>query len=106
MCTGVLAGLKYPKELIKSLMKVEIMQESVIYQDILDEGMQKGIQKGREEGMEKSILSVLSARFGDIPANLTDVIYHTKNQSRLDKLLKLAATSRTVNEFERMMQKA
>ena len=68
-------------------MKVEIMQESVIYQDILDEGMQKGmqkgiqkgIQKGREEGMEKSILSVLSARFGDIPANLTDVIYHTKN---------------------------
>ena len=69
---------------------------------IIDEG----IQKGWEEGMEKSILSVLSARFGDIPVNLTDVICHTKNQSRLDKLLKLAATSRTVNEFERMMQKA
>ena len=98
VCTGVLAGLKYPKELIKSLMKVEIMRESVIYQDILDEGMEKG--------MEKSIISVLAARFGDIPANLADRIYHTKNQSRLDKLLKLAATSKTVNEFESMMQKA
>ncbi|MDO9516478.1 MAG: Rpn family recombination-promoting nuclease/putative transposase [Methanosarcinaceae archaeon] len=102
VCTSVLAGLKYPKELIKSLMKVEIMRESVIYQDILDEGMEKGMEKG----LEKSIVSVLVARFGDIPANLTDVIYHTKNQSRLDKLLRLAATSTTVNEFEYMMQKA
>ncbi|MCD4814793.1 MAG: hypothetical protein K8R06_00155, partial [Methanosarcinales archaeon] len=42
VCTGVLAGLRYPKELVKSLMKVEIMQESAIYQDILNEGIEKG----------------------------------------------------------------
>lgn len=102
VCTGVLAGLKYPKKLIKNLMKVEIMRESVIYQDILNEGMEKGMEKGREEGIEKSIVSVLSARFGNIPAYLSDMIYNTKSQSRLDKLLRLAATSRTINEFERM----
>ncbi|TRV44296.1 MAG: hypothetical protein EWV53_16510 [Microcystis panniformis Mp_MB_F_20051200_S9] len=29
------------------------MRESVIYQDILEEGEEKGLQKGRQEGEEK-----------------------------------------------------
>lgn len=102
VCTGILAGLKYPKELVKSLMKVEIMQESVIYQDILSEGM----KKGKKEGMEDSIISVLSTRFGNVSANLADMIHHIKNRSRLNKLLKLAVTSRTLSEFEKKMRTA
>ena len=102
VCTGVLAGLRYPKELVKSLMKVEIMQESVIYQDILSEG----IEKGKKEGMEESIISVLSARFGNISANMTDMIHHIRNKSRLNELLKSAATSRSLSEFEQKMRTA
>jgi len=100
VCTGVLAGLRYPKELVKSLMKVEIMQESAIYQDILNEG----IEKGKKEGMEESIISVLSARFGNISANMVDMIHHIRNKSRLNELLKLAATSRTITEFEQKIR--
>ena len=100
VCTGVLAGLRYPKELVKSLMKVEIMQESVIYQDILNEG----IEKGKKEGMEESIISVLSARFGNISTNMVDMIHHIRNKSRLNELLKLAATSRTITEFEQKIR--
>ena len=102
VCTGVLAGLRYPKELVKSLMKVEIMKESVIYQDILSEG----IEKGKKEGMEESIISVLSARFGDISANMTDMIHHIRNKSRLNELLKSAATSGSLSEFEQKMRTA
>ncbi|CCI03925.1 conserved hypothetical protein [Microcystis aeruginosa PCC 9443] len=29
------------------------MRESVIYQDILEEGEEKGLQKGRQEGLQK-----------------------------------------------------
>lgn len=95
-CTGILAGLKYSKELISSLMKVELMKESVIYQSILSEG--------KAEGMEKSIVAVLSVRFGDIPDNLSDSIYHVKNESLLDSLLRLAATTNSLSEFKRVLQ--
>jgi predicted transposase/invertase (TIGR01784 family) len=106
VCTGVLAGLRYPKELVKSLMKVEIMQESVIYQDILNEGIEKGKKEGMEKGMEESIIYVLSARFGNISANMIDMIHHIRNKSRLNELLKLAATSRTITEFEQKIRTA
>lgn len=120
ICTGVLAGLKYPKDLIKSLMKVDIMRESVIYQDILNEGIEMGMEKGLEtgmergletgmergleQGMEKSVISVLSVRFGDVPLDIADMIYHTTNESRLDELLRLAATTDSFSEFERKMR--
>jgi predicted transposase YdaD len=55
VCTGILAGLRYPKEMIESLMKVEIMQESEIYQDILNKGMEKGIEKGMEKKAWKKV---------------------------------------------------
>jgi hypothetical protein len=85
VCTGLLAGLRYPKELIDSLMKVEILEESVIYKDILN--------KGIEKGMEKSIIIVLSTRFNDISPNLIDLIYRIKNESQLNKLLEIAINS-------------
>ena len=110
ICTSILAGLRYPKELIKSLMKVEIMQDSVIYQDIISEGMKKGIAEGKAEGIAEgkaeSIISVLSTRFGNVSANLEDMIHHIKNSSRLNELLKLAVTSNTLSEFEQNLQTA
>ena len=100
VCTGILAGLRYPKELIDSLMKVEILEESVIYKDILN----KGIEKGMEKGMEKSIIIILSTRFNDISPNLINLIYHIKDESKLNKLLKLAIKSNSLSEFEKQIQ--
>jgi predicted transposase YdaD len=37
-CTQLLAGLRFKKDLIRQLFSEEIMRESVIYQDILEEG--------------------------------------------------------------------
>ena len=58
------------------------MRESVIYQDILEEGEEKGLQKGRQEGLREGkeekarqiALKMLSARF-PIPeiAQFTDL---------------------------------
>jgi predicted transposase/invertase (TIGR01784 family) len=43
--TEILAGLRFEKSLIRQLLSEDIMQESVIYQDILQKGEQKGEQK-------------------------------------------------------------
>ena len=54
------------------------MQESVIYQDILQEGLQKGRQEGLQEGRREGkkdgerslILHLLTHKFGEIPPEL------------------------------------
>ena len=103
-CTGILAGLRYPKELIKGIMKVEILEKSEIYQSILNKGIEKGMEKGREEGMEESIIRILSKRFGNISPGLADIIHHAKNESQLHKLIDLALSSNNLSEFENNMQ--
>jgi len=54
-CVQVLAGLRFEKNLITQLFREEIMQESVIYQDIL----QKGLKQGEEQGKKKEALELI-----------------------------------------------
>jgi predicted transposase YdaD len=61
--TQILAGLKYKKELIRQLFREEIMRDSVIYQEILEEGE----QRGREEGERSLVLRLLTRRVGELP---------------------------------------
>jgi predicted transposase/invertase (TIGR01784 family) len=65
--TSILAGLVLNRETIKKILRSEIMRESVIYQDILEEGEEKGRQEGLQEGKEEKArqiaLKMLSAGF-------------------------------------------
>nr|WP_228014459.1 DUF4351 domain-containing protein [Fortiea sp. LEGE XX443] len=62
--------MRFDKSLITQLFREEIMQESVIYQDILQKGLQQGLQQGEERGKKKEaqelILRQLTRRFGAI----------------------------------------
>ena len=69
--TSILAGLVLNRETIKKILRSDIMRESVIYQDILEEGEEKGRQEGEEKGLKKGkeekarqiALKMLSAGF-------------------------------------------
>ncbi|MBW4644376.1 MAG: DUF4351 domain-containing protein [Goleter apudmare HA4340-LM2] len=61
-CVQVLAGLRFEKNLITQLFRGDIMQESVIYQDIL----QKGEERGKKQEALQLILRLLTRRFGAI----------------------------------------
>ncbi|MCA2577233.1 MAG: Rpn family recombination-promoting nuclease/putative transposase [Microcystis sp. M41BS1] len=65
--TSILAGLVLNRETIKKILRRDIMRESVIYQDILEEGEEKGLQKGLQAGKEEKArqiaLKMLSAGF-------------------------------------------
>jgi predicted transposase YdaD len=50
-CTQLLAGLRFKKDLIRQLFSGGIMRESVIYQEILEEG--------REEGKRQEALAII-----------------------------------------------
>ena len=70
ICTQLLAGLKFKKNLIRQFFKEEIMQESVIYQDIL----QKGLQQGLQQGELAVVVRQLTRRLGTIPPEVRNLI--------------------------------
>ncbi|MDB9306602.1 Rpn family recombination-promoting nuclease/putative transposase [Nodularia spumigena CS-591/12] len=71
--TQILAGLKFRKDLIRTLFREGMMRESVIYQEILEEGEQKGEQRGRLEGEQRErtlVLRLLARKVGELSPNI------------------------------------
>jgi predicted transposase YdaD len=64
--TEILAGLRFEKGLIRQLLSEDIMQESVIYQDIL--------QKGEQKEAFRFLNRLLNRRFGEIDSSIVERI--------------------------------
>ena len=95
-CVQVLAGLRFPKNLITQLFREEVMQESVIYQDILQKGEQRGLQKGEVA----VILRLLTRRFGAIEPEVQQQIRSlsiTQLEELAEALLDFSSPSDLVN---------
>ncbi|WP_200892529.1 Rpn family recombination-promoting nuclease/putative transposase [Aliterella atlantica] len=93
-CTEILAGLRFDDNLIKQLFKEDVMQESVVYQRILREGLQQGL----EQGLRTSISDALQNRFGSVPENLTEQLALLTPEI-LQQLNRQAWTCQTLEEF-------
>jgi predicted transposase/invertase (TIGR01784 family) len=70
----LLAGLRFDKTLIRQVFREDIMRESVIYQEIQQEGEERGILKGKLEGEQTVILRQLARRVGDVSPELQSQI--------------------------------
>ncbi|MDY7008677.1 MAG: DUF4351 domain-containing protein [Cyanobacteriota bacterium] len=66
----ILGGLRFDKNLIRQLLREEIMKESVIYQDILQKGEQRGEQRGLQKGQAMLVITLITHRFGDISKDI------------------------------------
>ncbi|AFY84694.1 DUF4351 domain-containing protein [Oscillatoria acuminata] len=69
-CTQVLAGLRFNKDTIANFFREEIMQESVIYQDIL----QKGLNQGKKQEAIAMIMRPITRRFGSLAPDIRERI--------------------------------
>lgn len=63
---GILAGLSLEKGFINQVLRREIMQQSVIYQEWKEEFLQEGEQRGRTEEARSLILRQLTRRIGQM----------------------------------------
>jgi len=76
--TAVFAGLVMEPEMIKTILRSDIMKESAFYQDILQEGRQEGLQMGRQEGLQMGrqegevalLMRLLVKRFGNVSESI------------------------------------
>ena len=63
----MLAGLRYHQSLIYRFLKEsDMLEESVVYQDILQKGEQRGLQKGLQQGESRVAMRLLERRFGKL----------------------------------------
>ncbi|NEP66112.1 MAG: DUF4351 domain-containing protein [Moorea sp. SIO3A5] len=85
-CTQLLAGLRFDQRLITELFPEEVMQESVIYQKIIQKGHKLGLLEGKREGKLEGKLEgkqeegysivrrLITRRFGSISDQLLEGI--------------------------------
>lgn len=73
-CAELLAGLRFDKDLIQQLFRETTMRESVIYQDILQQGLQAGQEQGLQQGELAIVLRQLKRRFNEIPAEVEEQV--------------------------------
>ena len=69
-CTQLLAGLRFKKDLIRQLFREGIMRESVIYQEILEEGREEGREEGKQEEALAYTMRLLTRRIGTVEPQL------------------------------------
>ncbi|NER90936.1 DUF4351 domain-containing protein, partial [Moorena sp. SIO3A2] len=73
-CTQLLAGLRFDQRLITELFPEDVMQESVIYQKIIQKGHKLGLLEGKREGRQEEGYSIvirqLTRRFGSVSDQL------------------------------------
>ncbi len=68
--TAILAGLVLEKEVIKRLLREELMRESVIYQEIRAEARAEGRAEGKQEGEVSLVLRLIRKRIGQVSLDL------------------------------------
>lgn len=107
ICTQLLAGLKFKKSLIRQFFREEIMQESVIYQDILQKGLKQGVQQGLQQGLKQGELAVvirqLTRQIGTIPDNTRSLI-EVLPLSQLENLAEALLDFTNLNDLEAWLE--
>ncbi|MHC5774451.1 Rpn family recombination-promoting nuclease/putative transposase [Nostoc sp.] len=89
--TEILAGLRFDKTLIRQMLSEDIMQESVIYQDIL--------QKGKKQEAFSLCMSLLEERFGEID----DAIYQKVQALKIEQLEALCRALFRISEMDNLV---
>jgi predicted transposase YdaD len=70
----ILARLILKQDFINQVLRKELMQESVIYREIFQEGEDKGVLRGKREEAQSLIIRLLIRRIGNMtPAMQTQV---------------------------------
>jgi len=93
--TAILAGLVLNKDIIQQLLRKDIMKESVIYQEIKEEG--------RQEGEANLVLRLLNRRIGGISAELSANI-QSLSLENLENLGEALLDFQSVEDLEQWLE--
>ncbi len=72
-CVQLLAGVKFDDQLIQAYFREDMMQESVVYQRIIRQGLEQGLEQGKRNELNL-IIRQISRRLGQINPQLQNQI--------------------------------
>ena len=72
-CVQLLAGVKFDEQLIQAYFREDMMQESVVYQRIIRQGLEQGLEQGKRNELNL-IKRLLNRRLGEINPQLQNQI--------------------------------
>ena len=104
LALGVMAALKFPKNLIQKVLEVGRMENSPLFEGIREEWEAKGEAKGKAEGMAEIFFDMLEAKFGKVPDELRARLNASKNQEDIKQAMRKAVTSDTLEEYMAKLQ--
>ena len=114
----VLSGIRYPLEHIhRILRRRDLMLESPVYREILEEGEARGLEKGKaigleegkvmglelgqEEGLRESVLEALEVRFGMVPFEMEKKVRQIRGRKTLEGLHRRAILVESLEAFQK-----
>lgn len=92
----VLSGIRYPLSLVDHVLRrKEIMLESPVYREILEEGKAMGL----EARLREDVLEVLGVRFGKVPYQVEEQVRRIRGGKTLEELLRKAVLVKGLEAF-------
>lgn len=69
----------------------------------MEEGIKQGLQQGMQQTAREAVEEVLQARFGAVPASVTEKLQMIEEVTVLKKLLRVATTAAGMADFRRQL---
>ncbi|TEB05673.1 putative transposase, YhgA-like [Pelotomaculum schinkii] len=111
LALGVMASLKFPKNLILRVLEVSRMENSPLFDGIREEWEARGIEKGRIEGERRGeirgelrgrldlLFDLIETKFGAVPDSLREQLIALKEPDAIKEVVRKAVSSGTIEEF-------
>ena len=101
----ILSGLTHNRLPLSEVFPEDIMQESPVYQSILEKGRAQGIEQGERKKAIETILELIDIRFQVRPTGtLNSAIESINDLSRLSELHRAAAQVESLEAFEHLLE--
>ena len=93
---NVLSGIRYSPSLVRQILnRRELMLESPVYEEIMEEGR----REGERDRLCADVLAVLEVRFGPVPHAVAERVRQLSDRERLEALHRQAITVESLEGF-------
>ena len=108
----VLSGLIHPHQAIGGFLSEVVMQESSVYQHLvetaaeeryqqgIEQGIERGVEQGIAQGKREAVLRLLRRQFPDVPESIVERITAINSISALDTLFDQAITAKSLDDLQ------
>jgi predicted transposase YdaD len=108
LVSGLVLTSEQDKEWLKVRFQImaNILEESWVYQEILQKGKQQGIEQGKQQGQERGLLRFVELRFPSLLVQAKQVIERRMSLQQLQALQDRLYSATTIEEARAVLQNA